>query len=82
MILGTVLIFFLIFKNNSNLHFRGAFETFTNILFIKTSAKGKGMQCTHHWKIKFLFYPRKISLCPVKGTRQGGGAQKERNWFL
>lgn len=76
MILGTILIFFLIFISNSKLHFRGTVTTFTNILFIKTSAKGKGTQCTHHRKTKVLFHPRETSLCPVKGTCQGGVHRK------
>lgn len=72
----------LIFKNNSKLHFRGIYATITKILSIITSAKGKGTQCTHHGKAKGSFYPREISLCHVKGTRQGGSAQRERNSFL
>lgn len=69
----------LIDKNNSKLHFRGIYATITKILFIITSAKGKGMQRTHHGKAKGSFYPREISLCHVKGNHQGGGAQRERN---
>lgn len=69
----------LIDKNNSKLHFRGIYATNTKTLFIITSAKGKGMQRTHHGKAKGSFYPREISLCHEKGNHQGGGAQRERN---
>lgn len=69
----------LIVKNNSKLHFRGIYATITKILFIITSAKGKGMQHTHHGKAKGSFYPREISLCYMIGDHQGEGAQRERN---
>lgn len=69
----------LIFKNNSKLYFRGIYATITKILLIITSAKGKGMQCTHHGKAKGSFYPREINLCCMKGNHQRGGAQRERN---
>lgn len=67
----------LIFKSNSKLHFRGIYATITKILFIIISAKGKGTQRIHHGKAKGSFYPRGICLCHMKGTSQGGGAQRE-----
>lgn len=72
----------LILKINSKLHFRGIYATITKILFIITSAKGKGTQRTHHGKAKGSFYPRETGLCHAKGTRQGGSAQRDRNQFL